>query len=139
YGKHLHPQFQYPGEEPFLDLYPASAAWFSALIGAQVAPGNRDFKQKGDSVDRREFGNIAIEVLIDLLSRVGRNEAALRDVARRLSPDARLMGIAPSMLELSQRLGSFDAMRKLCIERDDILGYTAALIQPEPAAAAGAI
>lgn len=139
YGKHLHPQFQYPGEEPFLDLYPASAAFFRALLGDQVDAGIRYFTQKADSVDRRQFGNIAIEVLIDLLSRVGRNEAALQEFARRLPPDARLMGIAPSMLELSQRLGSFDAMRKLCVERDDILGYTAALIQPEPAAAAGAI
>ncbi len=33
YGRHLHPQFQYPGEEPFLDLYPASIAFFWRLAG----------------------------------------------------------------------------------------------------------
>ena len=133
YGRHLHPQFQYPGEEPFLDLYPASSAFFRAILGDQVDAGIRYFTQKADAVDRRQFGNIAVEVLIDLLSRVGRHEAALQEFARRLPADARLMGIAPSMLELSQRMGSFDAMRDLCVQRDDLLGFTAALIQPETA------
>lgn len=130
YGRYLHPQFQYPGEEPFLDLYPASSAFFRALLGDQVDAGIRYFTQKADSVDRRQFGNIAIEVLIDLLSRVGRNEAALQEFARRLPGNERLIGIAPTMLELSQRLGSFDLMRELCAQRGDILGFTAALIQP---------
>ncbi len=131
YGRHLHPQFQYPGEEPFLDLYPSSIAFFSALLGENVDAGLRYFAQKADSVDRNQFGNIAIEVLIDLLSRVGKHEQALQEFSRRLPSDARLMGIAPSMLELSQRMGSFKAMQELCIKRDDILGYTAALIQPK--------
>lgn len=129
YGRHLHPQFQYPGEEPFLDLYPASIAFFGALLGENVDGGIRYFTQKADSVDRRQFGNIAIEVLIDLLSRVGRHAAAINEFAKRLPPDARLMGIAPSMLELSQRLGNYETMRELCAQRDDVLGYTAALVQ----------
>ena len=129
YGRHLHPQFQYPGEEPFLDLYPASIAFFGALLGENVDGGIRYFTQKADSVDRRQFGNIAIEVLIDLLSRVGRHAVAIAEFAKRLPPDARLMGIAPSMLELSQRLGNYETMRDLCAQRDDVLGYTAALVQ----------
>jgi hypothetical protein len=131
YGRHLHPQFQYPGEEPFLDLYPASIAFFGALLGDNVDGGVRYFTQKADSVDRRQYGNIAVEVLIDLLSRVGRHAAAINEFAKRLPPDTRLMGIAPSMLELSQRLGSFETMQQLCAQRDDILGFTAALIQPQ--------
>lgn len=129
YGRHLHPQFQYPGEEPFLDLYPASTAFFRALLGDQIDAGIRYFTHKADAVDRQQFGNIAVEVLIDLLSRVGRHEVALQEFARRMPPDARLMGIAPSMLELSQRLGSYDTMRQLCVQRDDLLGFAAALIQ----------
>lgn len=129
YGRHLHPQFQYPGEEPFLDLYPASLAFFGALLGENVDGGIRYFTQKADSVDRRQFGNIAVEVLIDLLSRVGRHAAAIAEFAKRLPPDSRLMGIAPSMLELSQRLGNYETMRQLCAQRDDVLGYTAALVQ----------
>ncbi len=128
YGRQLHPQFQYPGEEPFLDLYPSSAAFFRALLGEQVDAGIRYFTQKADSVNRAQFGNVAIEVLIDLLARVGRPNEALAEYGRRLPADARLMGIAPSMLEISQRMGSYDAMQKLCTDRDDLLGFTAALI-----------
>ena len=102
-----------------------------AIVPAAWDAGIRYFTQKADSVDRSQYGNIASEVLIDLLSRVGRHEAALQEFAKRMPPDARLMGIAPSMLELSQRLGSFDKMRELCADRGDLLGYTAALIQPE--------
>ncbi len=131
YGRYLHPQFQYPGEEPFLDLYPASLAFFGALLGENVDGGIRYFTQKADSVDRRQYGNIAVEVLIDLLSRVGRHAAAINEFAKRLPPDTRLMGIAPSMLELSERLGNFQTMRQLCAERNDLLGFTAALIQPK--------
>ncbi|MFO1065956.1 MAG: hypothetical protein U0892_19005 [Pirellulales bacterium] len=128
YGRHLHPQFQYPGEEPFLDLYPSSAAFFRALLGEQVDAGIRYFTQKADVVDRDQYGNVAIEVLIDLLSRVGRHEQALQEYARRLPIDARLMGIAPTMLDLSHRIGSYEAMRNICKDRDDLLGYAVALL-----------
>jgi hypothetical protein len=128
YGRHLHPQFQYPGEEPFLDLYPASAAFFRALLGEQVDAGVRYFAQKADAVDREQYGNIAIEVLIDLLSRCGRHAEALKEYARRLPVDARLMGIAPTLLELAYRMGDYTAMKEVCLQRDDLLGYAVALL-----------
>ncbi|MEZ6138516.1 MAG: hypothetical protein R3C53_26840 [Pirellulaceae bacterium] len=129
YGRKLHPQYQYPGEEPFLDLYPASAAFFRALLGQQVDAGIRYFTQKADSVDQEQFGLVAVEVLIDLLSRVGRHGEALAAFAKRIPPDARTMGISPTLLQLSLRLGEFEQMRNICEQRDDILGYTAALLQ----------
>jgi hypothetical protein len=52
YGRKLHPQYQYPGEEPFLDLYPASVAFFRALLGEQVEAGIRYFTHKADAVDQ---------------------------------------------------------------------------------------
>jgi hypothetical protein len=129
YGLKLHPQYQYPGEEPFLDLYPASIAFFRALLGLQVESGIRYFMQKADSVDQSQFGTIAVEVLIDLLSRCGRNEEALAAFRKRLPADARLMGVAPSLLQLSQRLGRFDLMQEICLERGDLLGFAAAALQ----------
>ena len=130
YGKQLHPQYQYPGEEPFLDLYPASAAFFRALLGEQVDAAIRYFTQKADSVDREQFGTVAVEVLIDLLSRCGRQEEALATYQKRIPPGTRTMGIAPSLLQLSQRLGRFDSMSDICRQRDDLLGFAAAVLQP---------
>lgn len=129
YGLQLHPQYQYPGEEPFLDLYPASAAFFRALLGQNVDAGIRYFTQKADSVDQRQFGTVAIEVLIDLLSRCGRNEEALAAYQKRLPAGVRTMGIAPSILQISQRLGKFDLMKDICHNRGDLLGYAAAILR----------
>ena len=128
YGRHLHPQFQYAGEEPFLDLYPSSAAFFRAMLGQQVDQGIRYFTQKADSVDQSQYGTIAIEVLIDLLARCGRREEALKAYERRMPAGSRLLGIAPTMLELSIGLGEYQSMQAICRKRDDLLGYAAALL-----------
>lgn len=133
YGSKLHPQYQYPGEEPFLDLYPASAAFFRALLGEQVDAGIRYFSQKADSVDQQQYGMVAVEVLIDLLSRCGRHEEAMAAFEKRLPPGSRTMGIAPSLLQIAQRMGKFDAMRDACRKRGDLLGYAAAILQTENA------
>ena len=132
YGRHLHPQFQYAGEEPFLDLYPSSAAFFRAMLGQQVDQGIRYFTQKADSVDQSQFGTIAIEVLIDLLSRCGRKQEALRAYEKRMPAGSRLLGIAPTMLELSIGLGEYQSMQTICRSRDDLLGYAAALLYENP-------
>ena len=134
YGRHLHPQFQYAGEEPFLDLYPSSAAFFRALLGQQVDQGIRYFTQKADSVDQGQFGTVAVEVLIDLLSRCGRKEEALRAFDKRMPVSSRLLGIAPTMLELSIGLGEYQSMQTICRKRDDLLGYAAALLYDDKAA-----
>lgn len=129
YGRRLHPQYQYPGEEPFLDLYPASVAFFQALLGEQVDAGIRYFTHKADAVDQQQFGTVAVEVLIDLLSRCGRHAEAMQAYARRVPVGARIIGIAPSLLQLSQRLGEFAPMLEICKQRDDLLGYAAAILQ----------
>jgi hypothetical protein len=129
YGRKLHPQYQYPGEEPFLDHYPASIAFFRALLGQQVDAGIRYFTQKADTVDQEQFGLIAVEVLIDLLSRCGRQQEAISTYAKRVTTGARTMGISPSLLQLSQRLGKFDSMLEICKQRDDLLGYAAARLR----------
>jgi hypothetical protein len=129
YGRHLHPQFQYPGEEPFLDLFPSSAAFFRALLGQQVDAGIRYFSQKADSVDQENYGTIAVEVLIDLLARCGRPVEALKAYNSRLPKNCRLIGIAPSMLELSNAVGEYQTMREICRSREDLLGFVAALLE----------
>ncbi|QDV21759.1 hypothetical protein [Aureliella helgolandensis] len=128
YGRQLHPQFQYPGEEPFLDLYPASIAFFRALLGEQIDAGVRYFTHKSDSVSQQDFGSVAVEVLIDLLSRCGRNDEALTVYAKRLPPGTRTMGIAPTLLQLSQRSGNYQKMCEICKTRDDLLSYAAGLL-----------
>ena len=51
YGRRLHHQFQYPGEEPFLDFYPAHLTFFSVLRGENVEAGLKMFQRKAQTVD----------------------------------------------------------------------------------------
>jgi hypothetical protein len=129
YGRKLHPQYQYPGDEPFLDQYPAAVAFFRALLGQQVDAGVRYFTQKADAVDQEHFGLVAVEVLVDLLSRCGRHQEALDVYSKRVPSGAKTLGIAPSLLQLSQRLGNYDSMLQICQQRNDLLGYAAALLR----------
>ncbi len=98
------------------------------MLGQQVDQGIRYFTQKADSVDQSQYGTVAVEVLIDLLSRCGRKEEALRAYERRMPASSRLLGIAPTMLELSIGIGEFSSMQSICRRRDDLLGFTAALL-----------
>lgn len=129
YGKKLHPQYQYPGDEPFLDQYPAAIAFFRALLGQQVETGIRYFTQKADSLDQQHYGLLAVEVLIDLLARCGRVSQAIIETERRIPAGSRTMGIAPSLLQLSQQLGDYAEMQRISRQRDDLLGFTAALLR----------
>ena len=129
YGRNLHPQYQYPGDEPFLEFYPNSIAFFRTLLGQHVEAGLRLFRQKAESLDVREHGTAAVETYIDLLSRVGRHEEAFQYFIKLMPDGVRPVGIAPSLLELSQRTGSYSPMLKHCQEKMDYLGYAAALLQ----------
>jgi hypothetical protein len=129
YGSKLHPQYQYPGEEPFLDLYPSSIIFFRALLDQNVDAAVRYFTNKADAVDQQHYGLLAVEILIDLLSRCGRHREAIFEHKERIAQGARTMGISPTLLQLSQRLGSFDVMRQICRERKDLLSFTAALLR----------
>jgi hypothetical protein len=133
YGRRLHHQFQYPGEEPFVDFYPAHAAYFSILLGDHVEAGLKMFERKASSVDAAAQGTAAIETYVDLLDRVGRPteavEAAIELVPDELPPQR----IVPLLLEIAGRakakgdLAAFEAILNYCKKHNDVLGYAAVL------------
>ncbi len=127
YGVLLHPQYQYPGDEPFGDLYAMSRALFQTLLGIHVDPNLKLFLQKAESLDIEEHGTVAIETYADLLARIGRPMEALHFLLRRMPEGMRPCGIAPSILELSAAARDFEPMLKHSSERGDIIGFTAAL------------
>ena len=110
YGRQLHPQYQYPSEEPFADLYPMSIAWFRAILGEHVDAATKLFLQKTESIDPQEHGTIAIETYADLLTRVGKPEEAMRFLIKRMPKGMRPFGIAPSLIELAEASGCYELM-----------------------------
>jgi hypothetical protein len=129
YGKQLHSQYHYPGEEPFGDLYPASLAYFRALLGEGVDHALRFFLQRSEDLDPQEHGTVGIETYADLLARIGRPREAIQFLIRRMPAGMRPFGIAPSLLELSQQAGDFQPMLDHARQRLDVVGYAAALLQ----------
>ncbi|MFG0289913.1 MAG: hypothetical protein ACF8CQ_17165 [Rhodopirellula sp. JB044] len=140
YGRQLPPDFQYPGEEPFVDFYPAHAAFFSALLGKNVDTAVRLFGQRARTVDSVVHGSGAIETYIELLDRIGRPGEALR-AAMELFPDEVPLGrVMPEMIEMAGRASRkgdeqiVTLLEKFCFDRGDLLGVAAAgeLLSPKP-------
>jgi hypothetical protein len=129
YGRQLHPQYQYPSEEPFADLYPMSIAWFRAILGEHVDAATKLFLQKAESIDPQEHGTIAIETYADLLTRVGKPEEAMRFLIKRMPKGMRPFGIAPSLIELAEASGCYELMLEHAKEKLDDIGFAAALLQ----------
>ncbi len=128
YGRRLPQQFQYPGDEPFVDFYPAHSAYFNVLLGRDVDLGLDLFKRKAIAADPARVGTEPIEVYVNLLDRSGRTKEAI-DAALKYLPDTvPSQRVVPQLLELAVRCGHFQTLLDYCIRRDDLLSYTATLV-----------
>lgn len=127
YGRRLSQQFQYQGDEPFADQYPANALYFQALLGYNIDEAIAYFDQKAELLDPQYNGSAPIETLVDLLTRIGRPAQAIA-AALKLSPKAvQPIGLSPSLIELATQAKDFTAVLNHCQEQGDILGYAACL------------
>ncbi len=133
YGRRLHHQFQYPGDEPFVDFYPAYATFYATLLGENVDAGLKFFERKARGVDPAESGTAAIETYVDLLDRVGRPGEAVRAAIELVPDDVPPQRIVPMLIDIASRAkaagehGVFDAILEYCEKHDDVLGYAAVL------------
>jgi hypothetical protein len=130
YGRRLNRQFQYPGEEPFVDLYPSHGLYFAALLGEDVEQAVAYFEARAAEVDVERQGAQATEAYLQLLDRLGRfreaQEALLRFARRHETTPQQVL---PLLLELAGKSGSFEPVLEFCRERHDLLGFATALIQ----------
>lgn len=129
YGRELGPGYQYPSEEPFGELYLMTSYFIGALLGENVESGLHQFLRKAESLDTEQHGTVAIETYADLLARIGRYREAIAFLIKRMPVGMRPFGIAPSLLELSSLAGNFVPMLEQSKNRNDLLGYSAALLQ----------
>ena len=129
YGKRLDPQFQYQGDEPFVDIYPSHALYYQALLGENLAESVEYFKQKAELLDVQYHSLAAVECYVDLLARMGRYTEALTEAIRLTPSSAQPIGYAPTLLELAQKAGNFQPVLDYCQAKGDLLGYAAALVQ----------
>lgn len=133
YGRKLNHQFQYPGEEPFVDFYPAYSTYYSVLLGENVDAGLKVFQRKARSTDVGQHGTAAIETYVDLLDRVGRHREAIENAIELVPDEIPPQRIVPLLLEIAAKdsgsgnQDAFVAILEYCKKHGDILGYAAVL------------
>jgi hypothetical protein len=129
YGRRLSAQFQFAGDEPFVDVYKSHGLFFAAQLGRQIDAALEYFADRARAVDVQEQGAAAAEVYVALLARLGRYDEAMTAAAEHIPPGARLSGFAPSLFELARLGDGYDRLLAICQQRGDLVGYAAALVE----------
>lgn len=127
YGSQLDEQFQYGGEPPFTEFYPAHVQFFNALSGTNQDDAIAYFQEKMDSDPDVEDKQMVAYVMVDLLTRIDRGDDAFALAQEHLrNLDAQTFSFSEMCLEAKR----MDAYRDAAKERGDLVGFTAALVHP---------
>lgn len=129
YGRRLDEQFQYPQEEPFSDLYPASALYLQGLLGRDIDACKAYFAERAKNVDPAEHGTMSREVYVDLLHRLGCHQEAVEAAMELDLPSTQSLGVAPTLLELCEAANNFSPLVEYSRANDNLLGYAMALLE----------
>ena len=129
YGERLHEQFQYAGEEPFVELYASHRLYFQAILGEKEQEAINYFRDRARKLDAYEQGSQAAEVYIDLLARLSRPAEAIAATIELIPDNVHTTGIAPDLLELARQAGSYDQVLEVYRRRDNLLGFASGLLQ----------
>lgn len=130
YGRGLHHEFQYPGDEPFVDFYPAYAVFYDVLLGVNVDAGLEIFRRKAERADTDRHGTAAAETYVDLLHRIGRHRDAVYEAIRLVPSDVPSQRLVPRLLQIAEASAEeavYDRIAKYCQSNDDALGFLAAV------------
>ena len=127
YGSQLSTQFQYAGEAPVTEFYPAHVQFFKFLANderdAAIAYFERQLEQEHDEPNQA----LIAYVLVDLLARTDQLDNAVSLAEKHLikaDPD-----FAAAFSELCQKAGRLDVLQSSAESRGDLVTYTAALVQ----------
>jgi hypothetical protein len=129
YGRRLSPQYQYPGEAPFEELYLRSRQFFRAQCGLEVDTALEYFAQRARAADTSVQGTAAAEVYIALLARLQRFGEAISAAAELLPAGAPQSGFAPSLMELSRSAGDYGALVEQSRRQGNLLTFAAGLLE----------
>src|SRR5690606_36450682 len=77
YGSRLHESFQYAGDPPFEEFYPAHLQQFRVMSGKDVEGGLAYFRKRREAQPGDRHRQLIALVLTDLLCRAGRETEAV--------------------------------------------------------------
>ena len=129
YGPHLAPMFQYKGRPPFEDVYRDHAVYLGALIGKEVDAAITHFRRKVIENDTQASQATGAQVLVNLMSRVGRYADAVEVAAEYLKDLDPAELACPTLPDLCRRSGDFAPLMRVARAQGDLLTYVAAAAQ----------
>ena len=127
YGSQLSSQFQYPGEPPFVEFYPAHIQFFKYLSNENRDEALSYFQHQLDNEPDAPNQAMIAYVMVDLLARTDQLDAALPIAEKHLVKADH--DFAAAFAELCQKAGRFDVLMRSAEERSDLVTYAAALVQ----------
>jgi hypothetical protein len=129
YGTRLAAQFQYPGDAPFDDFYPAHLQFFKVIVDIDREEALDYFRAQLDARDGEDHAPFVALVLVDLLIRCQLFDEAVAIAAKHLTDIDPAAGF--SFAQLCQQAGRMDPLRRVARVQDDLVAYTAALLQEQ--------
>ena len=130
YGERLGEPFQQQADPPFEGTYRDYRILLEVLSGEKVEEGLRHFRSKIEDASR-EGNTFPAEVYVNLLLRLNRTVEALAVARQYLSGVKDRPLSCPSVYELCQRTGDYEALAATAHERGDPVNYLAGLIEAE--------
>lgn len=127
YGSRLAPQYQYAGNAPFEEFYPAHIHYFKALLGQDQDESLAYFRDKLKDDPADTENQLTAYVLADLLLRLGKTDEALEITRKYLADNAEDFGL--SIPELCATTGRYDVLKQFAADKGDVINYAAALLQ----------
>lgn len=129
YGCSLNEMFQYNDDPPFDRGFADRGLYLGALAGEDVDRAVAHFEARAAACDLDREGSRPAEVLVHLLSRLGRHDEAIRAFRRYLidAPPEHLS--CPSLVQLCEMAGDLEQLKEVAQQQSDPVTYLAALIQ----------
>ena len=113
YGEKLNLRERYLSEPPFEDQYADYAIYLAVLADDNRDSGLEHFRNKINGYDPDEIGTFPIEVFINLLLRVDREEEAVQIASKHLVDVDERQLTCPGIIELCERTKSFAKLAEL--------------------------
>lgn len=128
YGRRLSDRHKYEGDPPFENLYEDHRVFLRALLGKDVDQAISHFRGKLPPVDPdgSPDDTAPAQVLVKLLSRVGREEEAIGVAADYLATIPEGLLTCPGLSQLCRKAGRLDRLAEVAKSRGDLVAYLSA-------------
>lgn len=126
YGARLSDQFQYPGDPPFNDFYPAHQAYFRVVLDDKRDEAMGYFEKELGSNTELDDKRMIAYVLVDLLTRTGSHGKAIELATEYLSDIEDPNGF--SYAALCVQAGQLDQLAEVSRDRNDPVTFVGALL-----------